>query len=462
MKRLLNITLISSLIIVNTSVLADTLEDVVEFALNTNPVVRSSYATKEAAEAEIKVAKARFYPVIDVTAGISKDTNDNSSTQATNGGSLTLTQKQGSFIILQNLFEGLATKYTVDQNTYLANAAGYNLDTTQEDIAIQSVAAYIEVLKRKHLVTISKVNLNILQDIYQQIQLRSESGLGKIADLDQAISRLALARTNLMAAQENLNNAEYNYRAVIGKMPRNLVEPTFPSEILPNSEDSTVSVALEKNPAILSSDENVYAANARRYVTRANYFPKIDVTVSGSQNENTGGTVGTSKNFNAGFVLFYNLFKGGADRATELAAAWNYEQSKEQRVQTRRSIERAASQTWNVYSSLKSQLEYFRQRAEASTRTRDAYQEQFNIGQRSLLDLLDSENENFSARSAYIESRYNELLSRYQLLNVMGLLVDYINRRECINSMYDDGKMPSSSSSNCMVNGTCDYKDITW
>jgi adhesin transport system outer membrane protein len=121
----------------------------------------------------------------------------------------------------------------------------------------------------------------------------------------------------------------------------------------------------------------------------------------------------------------YNLFRGGKDLAQEHAAAWALEESKEGLSQVRRQVEQSMRISWNAYTNARAQLQYRKEHAEAIQKTRDAYHDQFSIGQRTLLDLLDSENELFSANTAYIAAQYVELLGKYRVLGSMGQLMKY-------------------------------------
>ena len=121
----------------------------------------------------------------------------------------------------------------------------------------------------------------------------------------------------------------------------------------------------------------------------------------------------------------YNLFKGGADVAAEKKAAWDFERSKEELNLVKRQVEQGMRISWNAFSSARAKLAYHKKHVEATERTRDAYKQQFGVGQRTLLDLLDSENELFESKAAYISAQYTEMLGKYRVLQSMGRLAHY-------------------------------------
>ena len=123
----------------------------------------------------------------------------------------------------------------------------------------------------------------------------------------------------------------------------------------------------------------------------------------------------------------YNLYRGGADVAAEKKAAWDYERAKEEYNLVKRQVEQGMRIAWNAFSSARAKLAYHKQHVEASERTREAYKQQFSVGQRTLLDLLDSENELFEAKTAYISAQYTEVLGKFRVLQSMGRLSNYFN-----------------------------------
>ena len=124
------------------------------------------------------------------------------------------------------------------------------------------------------------------------------------------------------------------------------------------------------------------------------------------------------------FRLRYNLFNGGRDTARREETAFLINQAAEIRNNTYRQVEQSVRLSWNALETVRRQMAYFEQYAEAAEKTRDAYQQQFNIGQRTLLDLLDSENELFRARISLTNAQYDELFTMYRVLNSIGALLD--------------------------------------
>ncbi len=120
----------------------------------------------------------------------------------------------------------------------------------------------------------------------------------------------------------------------------------------------------------------------------------------------------------------YNLFSGGADRAREREAAYSINESKAIQLNAYQDIEEGTTLAWNARVFLKQQMQYLRQHVEAALETRNAYDDQFKIGQRTLIDVLDAENELFQARREYLTAEYDDLIAQYRLLNATGSLLE--------------------------------------
>ena len=123
----------------------------------------------------------------------------------------------------------------------------------------------------------------------------------------------------------------------------------------------------------------------------------------------------------------WNVFKGGKDKARRNETAHLISQAKNIRDNTYRQVVESMRLSWVAHQTVKNQMVFFKQHSDASIKTNKAYQEQFNIGQRSLLDLLDSANEMFQAKSAYVNSLYDQQFSMFRILTSKGTLNEFLN-----------------------------------
>ncbi len=400
---------------------AQSLTEAVQQALTTNPDVLAGVHERRAVYQEFRGARAGYFPSVDANLGIGRENTDTD-----NIDDVTLTRREAGIAITQMIYDGLLTASEVDRQGARVDSRAYALHGIAENTALRVAETYLAVLQRQELVEAARSNLSAHESSYDQIKLRSDSGVGRRSDLDQIEGRLALARTNLMAEEANLRDAETNFLRVVGGMPEALSAPEGMASV-PPTLDETVKAALETHPTLKSAEADVAAAEAQQRAAKSAFSPRFDLELGANQNEDVDGIEGDDDDLSAMVRMRYNLFRGGRDQARMEETAHLIEQAKEIRNRTHRQVEEGTRLSWNAWQTSQEQLGQFRQHAESSERARDAYQKQFDIGQRTLLDLLDSENEVFSSKSDYINGRYNALFSAFRVLASQGRLVEALN-----------------------------------
>lgn len=408
---------------------AYTLKDAMLQTFSNSPDVFITTNNRDAIDRDVRRAYSGYLPVVDMVAGYGRETSDNSTTRGVFGdqGSRSLTRTDFTLTASQVLFDGLAVYHDVAGNKARVRAAAWRVNGAAQDVALDVVTPYLEINLYKELVRLAKVNLDAHRKIYSQIQKRSEGGIGRKADLDQAEGRLALAHSNLMAQEANLKDAEANYLRTVGVMPPSYLEqPSVPAASFPSTENQAISMGLSNNPILIATFEDVAVTKAAYKQARAPFSPRFDFEFNLDRSHNIDGTRGDNDESSAMLRVRWNMFRGGSDLANLCEKAYRTNEAKEVSNRAHRQVVEAVKLAWNTYSTAKRQIPYLKQHAEASERTRDAYLKQFNIGQRTLLDLLDSENELFAARSAYTEGKHNLLLGAFRVLNATGHITDYV------------------------------------
>ena len=403
---------------------ADTLQEAIHTTLKTNPDVLASISERQAVSKEIDQAQAGYFPTIDLGLGTGWESTDNPASRNRGDGEIHLNRDEASLNLRQMLYDGSLTKNEVERQKARTDSRAHSVYSVAENTALEATEAYLNVLRRQKLVELAQTNLESHLRTHDQITLRSERGVGRRADMDQSLGRLALAETNLMAEQSNLRDAETNYLRVVGEAPSSLSQPPSPEPLLPISVEEAVNIAIQNHPTLRSAQADVASANAQHDVTRAAFLPRVDFELGTRSDHDIDGVRGTDKDVTAMFRLRYNLLNGGKDKARREETAFLINQAAEIRNNTHRQVEQSVRLSWNALETVRRQMSYFEEYAAAAEKTRDAYQQQFNFGQRTLLDLLDSENELFRARIALTNAQYDEIFTMYRVLNSIGLLLE--------------------------------------
>ena len=401
------------------SVSALSLQEVIAHTVKTNPDVQAARQEVKAREHEIRQAKAGYLPTFDAEAGIGREWTESPST---GGESITLTREEAALRLRQLVFDGGATSSEVARQKARYQSALYEAIEIQENTALDAAEAYINVLRQYELLGLLKESLDEHQSIFDQMSLRSEAGVGSRSDLDQISARLSLANSNYIAGQNNLLDAMSNFQIVVGYSPdvTTLVEPARLD--LPSSLEGALVIALENHPTLKSANADIEAAEAQHRAAKSPYYPDIRLEGDRTWNEDIDGVRGDNEDWVIALRLRYNLYNGGADVARRKQTAELLTQSKDIRNSSRRQVEESMRLSWYAYESTNKQLSYLNTYVSSVTSTKSAYSKQFNIGRRTLLDLLNTENEVIEAKQNYANAKYDQLFAQSRVANAEGNL----------------------------------------
>ncbi len=403
----------------------DGLAVVIRDTLSSNPDVAEARDRWLARREEVRQAEGGFLPTVDLNAGIGYEYTDSPSTRAREDGSTELTRKELGLSARQMLFDGWGTRSEVSRQEARADSAAANLLSVGESIAMKAAQAYVDLQRYKDLLQISKQNLEIHNRIQDQIRLRSEAGVGRRADYEQVLSRVALAEVNLVAAEVNLLDAHTTFQRVVGKAPRAAHAPAeIPVDSIPESLQRALEIAQTDNPVLHTAAADIDAARAQHEAAKQYDYPRFDLELDGGMDDDIDGTEGEVDDLSAMLRMRFNLYRGGSDAARKRATAHNINEAKDIRDRSVRQLEESIRLAWAAYEATAAQVPLLQRQVDAAKATRDAYTKQFNIGQRTLLDVLNSENEVLKGRETLVETRAEHLLAQYRLLEAMGMLVD--------------------------------------
>ena len=203
--------------------------------------------------------------------------------------------------------------------------------------------------------------------------------------------------------------------------------PVVAPDVLPESSEDAVGQAFDSNPTLQASIENVKAQRKSYDATLASFRPRFSFDVSGSRNQDVGGSPGSSNDFAALLTMTYNIFRGGGDRASRRATAALLAEAQQREIETRRLIEQNTRVSYTAYWMAWRRLPVLKSQVESTEQALDAYYEQFALGKRTLLDLLDVEGEVFNARSSLTDAEITVLQSHYSLLAATGRLLNVVD-----------------------------------
>ncbi len=401
------------------------LKDAVERAVLNNPEVKFRHHNLLSAASEQDVAKGGWRPRIDLQSSIGRE----SSLTPGAGSAKDFNHSVTTLQLRQTLFDGNATSNEVRRLGYNRLASYYELLSASDQIALEVVRAYLDVLRYRDLVVLAKENFSTHADVQDRLAERVNAGVGRRVDLEQAAGRMALAESNWLTEVSNLHDVSTRYQRLVGEAPPATLEaPPELTRFLPGRENF-VRDTVRNNPDFLGAVSTIRAYRADTAVRRANNWPTLEFRASQSVERNRSGLAGDYRDNAIELVLNYNLYRGGADAARIKQYSEKLNSAYDLRDKTCRDVRQTALIALNDVARLQSQIGYLAQHELSTAKAREAYRQQFDIGQRSLLDLLDTENELYQARRALTNAQLDHQLAKARVLGANGSLLSALQLR---------------------------------
>jgi adhesin transport system outer membrane protein len=400
------------------------LKDAVGLVIATNPEVGVTVKDRRAIDYELRQARALYYPQIDIRldAGAVYGENQTTDLEGDDDGRWE-DQRDAQVTLQQRIFDGFEASSEIERQKQRIVSAGHRVQDQGQVSALDATQSYLDVLRHTERAANAEENVRAHEDTLSLVQRRAELGGGNVADVRQAEARLATARTNLTEIQGDLRDARAVFQRVIGVEAQDLEAVTFEGAMLAATEEESVARGLSTNPKVLLAQADVRVADAEIDKEAAPLYPRLDLEVIGNNNRHNQSIEETT--YNATFLLVarYNLYRGGADLARVREFKWRKAEAQERLRVREREVAEDVRLSWSARDTQTNRVATLTDQVEANQNTRDVYAQQFDIGQRSLLDLLDSTNELFLSKNDLITAKYEELFANYRILASQGELV---------------------------------------
>lgn len=373
-----------------------TLQEAAQNAVLNNPEVLARWHTIKAADGERDVGAGALLPKVDLAAGSGAERRSAAATTGTR-----FDRNSASLTITQLLYDGFATRNDIKRLDHARLVRLFEFFDTSESVALEAVRAYYDVLRYRELLRLAEDNFVQHRSVFDQTERRVKAKVARAVDLEQISARLALAEANLLTETSNLHDTTARFQRIVGLMPtREMPVPAPLMRDIPDDASGAIRSAQQRNGALRASIENVRASNAALASRSGAYQPRFDLRLRREQGANLNGVTGNTDATVAEVIMSWNLFNGFSDRARERQFAEQLNVAKDLRDKTCRDIRQTLLIAYNDSRKLKEQLGYLDQNKVSVEKARNAYRQQFDIGQRTLLDLLDTENELFQAKRA--------------------------------------------------------------
>lgn len=391
-------------------------------AIANNPEVQQAWHAFKASVYGVDAAQSGYLPTVDASVSAGYERRNYGVEDEYNRNTAELT-------IGQMLYDGFRTSNTVKRFERIQIIRYFEMLSQAEQVALEASVAYLDVKKFTKLVELAKKNLQEHESVYQQIEQSVGAGVARAADLEQISGRLSLAQSNVMTEYANLHDVSARYLRVIGELPlQDTVDAKLSEDSIPITINQALDIAYKNSPNFYASLYNIDAQQANAESQKAAFHPNVDLSARyGSQDRDELGFNQTRTEARVGVDVRYNLYNGGLDSANLEQAYQEVNVAKYQRDQSCIDIRQNLQVAYNNVKVLENKLPSLNQHRQSSDKVKIAYKDQFDIGQRTLLDVLDAENESFQSNRAYTVAQYDRQTAILSMLAEMGKLLPTLN-----------------------------------
>ncbi len=406
----------ATLALVASPALADDLRDALVMAYKSNPNLLAARAQQRAVDENVVIERADQLPSASLSAS---QTEVLKSTLPTGVGP---ERQFGATVTLGvPIYAGGGIRQSIRAAETRVEAGQADLRGTESAVFSQVVAVYMDVIQNEAIVGLNKKNVDVLQVNLQATSDRFEIGDLTRTDVAQSQARLALAKGDARSAEANLTASRERYIQVVGKAPVDL-QPPPPLPGLPGSVDDAVAVALEHNPDLIAARERSRAAGFDIDVAGSSRMPRVEVFTSGSYSDpyGTGATPQATTGATAGIRATIPLFQGGRPAALERQAQARASAQLESEIATEREViaqVRSAYASWRAANDVIVSTQAAVDAAELSL---EGVRAENTVGNRTILNILDAEQELLRARVQLVVARRNAYVAGFTLLAAMG------------------------------------------
>ena len=393
-----------------------------------HPNIRAAAKTVESSRQEVRRALSDYYPKISASADVGQEVIDSPAERQQGDGQLgkpsSRTAERVSFAMTQNLFNGFQTTSLVRTARLNKSLAQSTLKGTNQNTVFEGINAYINVLRQKRLIELSRENVATIQ---QQLNLEDERvrrGSGVTVDVLEAKSRLQIAKERLVTFEGALVDAISRYSQTFNHAPDidAMTDPAPPVEMVPSDLERAIDIAVVGNPLVGNSSITIEVARERKQAIRAEYYPSLNLDTTWNFEKNAGGVLGVRRDYSIILSTTWDLFTGFSTRNLLSQASFNLGATKDTHEFTSRKVIEQTKLAWQALLTARKRLELLENAVNIASEVFTSRQKQREAGKVNVSAVLDAENEVNNSQINFTSASYDERLAVYQLLLAMGLL----------------------------------------
>jgi len=417
--RLLRLALLGGAVLAASPALADDLRGALTMAYNSNPTLQGARAQQRAIDENVPIVRASSLPSVSGGATWTEFLHTSGSSPLAPDRNLYLAVDAG-----MPLYAGGGIKNSLRAARTRVDAGQADLRAVETGVFSQVVAAFMDVILNEAVVGLNRSNVDRLEVNLQATKDRFEIGDLTRTDVAQSQSRLSLARGQTRSAEASLIAARERYIQIVGKAPEVLeTPPALPG--MPGTVEDAVQMALDNNPDLLAARERSKAAGFDTAASGADRLPTVSVFAGVDRSDylgtnNVPSAVQATTSAVAGVRASIPLFQGGAPAAKRRQAQAREGAALEQEIGVEREViaaTRAAFASWQAANAI---ITSSQSAVDAAALSLEGVRAENTVGNRTILDILNAENELLNAQVQLVTAQRNAYVAGFSLLAAMG------------------------------------------
>ncbi len=425
-------------------VAAQTIEDALAKAYLNNPTLLSTRAGLRSTDEGVPQALANWRPTVEVTSSVGAEVVESNTSTGTDRNQ-SRRPKDIGISVTQPLFRGGRTLAETSGAENDIRAARARLLETEQSILLQAATAYLNVYRDQAVLRLNQNNEEVLQRQLEATRDRFEVGEITRTDVHQAEARLARSKADRIQSQGDLETSRANFLNVVGEpAPETLTLPDRAAD-LPATAEETVRIAVVNNPGVIAAEFDRRAEMDNVDEVWGELLPELDVTASSTREWQTTTENSLRTTHEVTLNLTIPIYQQG-DVYSRLRQARQDAAEAVLLIDTeRRDAAEAGTQAYESLITARAQVDAFQTQIEASIVALEGVQREAAVGSRTVLDILDAEQELLDSRVSHVRSERDELVATYELMSALGrltakdlgLAVDLYDPREHYNEVRD-------------------------
>jgi outer membrane protein len=403
----------------STDARAESLRQAMANAYKNNPRLDAERARLRATDEEVPRALSGYRPTVNGTADIAYQ---KSQTKPASGGDGEVHPHGYALNASQPIFRGFRTVNQVREAEATVRAGRETLRSTEQSVLLEAVTAFSDVVRDQAIVRLRENNVNVLSRELRATEDRFKVGEVTRTDVAQATARRAGAVSALDLARANLKTSRATYERVVGTPPSNLIEPSPPFKFLPKTVAEASSISIRENPVVVAA---LYREQASRHTVDriwGELLPEVRVDATYTKRYDSSRVVDESETTSVVGRLAVPIYQGGEVHARVRQAKHTHVSRLQEIEQARTETQATAVAAFSRLEASKAQLISDQAQVDANSTALTGVREEEKVGQRTLLDVLNAEQEFLNSQVQLATTKRDVIVNSYNLLSAIGRL----------------------------------------